>query len=266
MKVLTYILRFIYKVWCAIWFVLPFLILYPLYLIFISKPRWYKYAHGLNRFWSILQLHLYAVPVQVVRKGTLAPNTRYVFCPNHSSYIDIPVLLKTLPGFINFLGKASLCKVPLWGPIFAKLYIPVNRHSTVSMAKSYLLSVKTINAGRDVVIFPEGTIPETAGSKMLEFKDGPFKLAIEKQIPVVPITMPYNHIFLPAVDGKFIVNWHPLRVIIHEPIPTAGLTRKDIDFLKSKVFHIIQTELIKHQHDNRYSNAEEAGALSPTGI
>lgn len=266
MKALTYLPRLIYKIWCAIWFVLPFFLFYPLYLVFMSRPAWYRYAHELNRIWSKLQLRLYAIPVKVIRKSKLDPNTRYVFCPNHSSYIDIPLLLKTLPGFINFLGKASLTKVPLWGPIFGKLYIPVNRHSPVSMAKSYLLSVKTIDAGRDVVIFPEGKIPDTAGNRMHAFKDGPFKLAIEKQIPVVPVTMPYNHIFLPAVDGKFIVNWHPLRVIVHEPIPTVGMTRQDIPLLKNKVFTIIMAELALHQHDNRYSNAPEIGTLSPSGI
>lgn len=266
MKVLKTILRLVYKTWCAIWFVLPFLMLYPLYLIFASRPNWYRYAHELNRFWSKLQLWLYAVPLQVDRRAQLDPNTRYVICPNHSSYIDIPMLLSIFPGYVNFLGKASLAKVPLWGPIYAKLYISVNRHSTVSMAKSYLLAVKTVDAGRDVVIFPEGTIPETAGTTMLDFKDGPFKLAIEKQIPIVPVTMPFNHIFLPAVEGKFIVNWHPLRMVIHEPIPTTGMTRQDLDSLKRKVHSIIQAELALHQHDNRYSNAEETRSLSAPRI
>ena len=264
MKIVRSFFRLIYKTWCAIWFVLPFLVLYPLYLVFASRPQWYRYVHELNRFWSKLQLLLYIIPISVERRGHLDPNKRYVICPNHSSYIDIPMVLSHIPGFINFLGKSSLCKVPLWGPIYAKLYISVDRHSPVSMAKSYLLAVKAINAGRDVVIFPEGTIPETAGSKLLEFKDGPFRLAIEKQIPVVPVTMPFNHIFLPAVDGKFIVNWHPLRMIIHEPIPTTGLTRADLEPLKNKVHHIIQSELALYQHDNRYSNAEKTGALSPS--
>jgi 1-acyl-sn-glycerol-3-phosphate acyltransferase len=266
MKVVTSFFRLLYKTWCAIWFVLPFLMLYPLYLIFASRPQWYPYAHDLNRFWSKLQLWLYAVPLHIERRGHLDPHTRYVFCPNHSSYIDIPMLLSILPGFTNFMGKSSLCKVPLWGPIYAKLYISVNRHSAVSMARSYLLAVKSVDAGRDVVIFPEGTIPETAGSKLLEFKDGPFKLAIEKQIPVVPVTMPFNHLFLPAVEGKFIVNWHPLQMIIHEPIPTTGLTRADVEGLKNQVFTIIQSELALHQHDNRYSNAEEDSSLSPSRI
>jgi 1-acyl-sn-glycerol-3-phosphate acyltransferase len=266
MKIFRSFFRLLYKTWCAIWFVLPFLVLYPLYLIFASRPKWYRYAHELNRIWSKLQLRLYGVPLQVERRAKLDSTIRYVFCPNHSSYIDIPMLLSALTGYLNFLGKVSLCKVPLWGAIYKKLYISVDRHSPVSMAKSYLLALKSIDAGRNLVIFPEGTIPETAGSQLIEFKDGPFKLAIEKQIPVVPVTMPFNHIFLPAVPGKFIVNYHPLRLIIHEPIPTTGLTRKDIEPLKNKVFNIIQAELAKHQHDNRYSNPEEISPFIPSRV
>jgi 1-acyl-sn-glycerol-3-phosphate acyltransferase len=266
MKAITSLFRLLYKTWCAICFVLPFLVLYPLYLLFASRPEWYKYAHELNRFWSKLQLWLYMVPLQVEWRVKLDPANRYVICPNHSSYIDIPMLLSNFSGFTNFLGKASLAKVPLWGAIYKKLYISVDRHSPVSLAKSYLLALRTVDAGRDVVIFPEGTIPETAGTTMLPFKDGPFKLAIEKQIPVVPVTMPFNHIFLPAVEGKFIVKWHPLRLVVHEPISTTGLTRQDIPALKKKVYSIIQAELALHQHDNRYSNAEEASALSTPRI
>lgn len=266
MQLVVSVGRKIYAAWCVVSFLLPFFLFYPLFLLFTTRPAWYKYAHNLNRLWSGLQLRLYGLPVTVKGREHLSPHTTYIFTPNHSSYIDIPMLLQTIPGFLNFVGKDGLAKVPLWGPIYNKLYITVNRRNPVSSARSYLRSKKTLSDGRSIVIFPEGTIAETAGLEMLPFKDGPFKLAIETQTPLVPVTMPFNHIFLPDVEGKFIVRWHPLKLIIHPPIVTVGLTLADLPLLKTKVFTIIQTELTKHVHEHRYTNHPETSALSPSGI
>ena len=266
MKLLTAIFRKIYATWCVISFILPFICFYPFYLIFTSRLAWYKYAHGLNRLWASLQLRLYALPVTVEQRGKLNPNSRYIFTPNHSSYIDIPMLLNAIPGFLNFVGKSSLAKVPLWGPIYQKLYITVDRRNPVSSARSYIRSKNTLLQGRDLVIFPEGTISETAGIEMLPFKDGPFKLAIETQTPIVPVSMPFNHIFLPDVDGKLIVRWHPLKMILHEPISTVGLTLEDIPQLKNRVYTIIQTEFLNHKHEHRYTNHSQISPLSPSGV
>lgn len=267
MKLLTSLYRKIYATWCVIWFVLPFIVFFPFFKIFTSRPNWYKYAHRLNRIWSGFQLHMYGLPITIERRGDLDPATRYIFTPNHSSYIDIPFMIYAVPGFLNFVGKSALAKVPLWGPIYNKLYISVDRRNPISSAKSYIKSKKTITKeGRNLVIFPEGTISEKAGVEMLPFKDGPFRLAIETQTPIVPVTMPFNHMFLPDVAGKFIVRWHPLKLILHNPIPTEGLTLEDIPFLKNKVYHIIQAEFKQHQHEHRYTNHPEVSPLSPSGV
>jgi 1-acyl-sn-glycerol-3-phosphate acyltransferase len=266
MKLMVWILRKIYATWCVISFVVPFLLIYPFLALFTARPAWYRYAHALHRFWSGLQLKLYFIPVTIEKRGRLQARQRYIYTPNHSSYIDIPLLILAIPGFLNFVGKSALNKVPLWGPIFQKLYISVDRRNPVSSARSYIRSKKTLAEGRSLVIFPEGSISEGAGRQMLPFKDGPFKMAIETQTPVVPVSMPFNHIFLPDVDGKFIVRWHPLKMIVHEPIPTAGLTLHDLPFLKDKVYNIIQSEFISHQHEHRHTNHPQISPLSPSGV
>ncbi|GHA71780.1 hypothetical protein GCM10007389_26770 [Pontibacter akesuensis] len=243
---------------------LPFVVTYPLQAVLMRRKKWYSQLHNINRLWSSSALRLFLTPLAVEWRMKLDRKQRYIFTPNHSSYLDIPVVLHAIPGFINFVGKADLCKVPLWGKVYEKLYIPVDRKSPISSAKSYLKSLKSLEEGRSLVIFPEGTIPKSAGEHMLAFKDGPFKLAIEKQLPVVPITMPYNQRFLPDLDGKLKVRWHPLKIIIHEPIETKGLTLADLPQLKEQVFQIIQSELNKHTkvHVNRYSDYPQNSALS----
>ncbi|GAB3828647.1 hypothetical protein GCM10028895_42440 [Pontibacter rugosus] len=202
MKAVKYLSHRIYTTWCVTWFVLPFVVTYPLQAVLMRKKKWYSQLHNINRFWSSSALRMFLTPLTVEWRMKQDKKQRYIFTPNHSSYLDIPVVLHAIPGFINFVGKSDLCKVPLWGKVYEKLYISVDRKSPISSAKSYIKSSKTLEEGRSLVIFPEGTIPKTAGEQMMAFKDGPFKLAIEKQLPVVPITMPYNQHFLPDLDGK----------------------------------------------------------------
>ncbi|GGK66137.1 lysophospholipid acyltransferase family protein [Rufibacter glacialis] len=255
-----------YAVWCTAWFVLPFLTSYPFFRLLIAKPNRYRHAHNLNRMWAKFQLRMYLMPVKVKGLELLNPSQKYIFAPNHSSYIDIPMILAAVPGFLNFVGKKSLTKVPLWGKIYDTLYISVDRDSPISSAKAYIASKKSLQEGRSVVIFPEGKISPESGSKLLPFKDGPFKLAIEQQIPVVPITMPYNHLFLPDVKGKLIIRYHPLEMIIHAPIPTTGLTLQDVETLKAQTFALIQETLDQKNHEHEHRNPTAAGALSPAGI
>ena len=268
MKALKYLSHRIYTTWCCTWFIVPFVVTYPVQAILIRKEKWYKHVHGINRAWSTIFLRMFMAPLIVEWRMKFDRRQQYIFTPNHSSYLDIPMMLHSIPGFLNFVGKSSLAKVPLWGKVYDKLYISVDRKSAVSSAKSYIKSVKTLEQGRSLVIFPEGTIPPTAGEQLLPFKDGPFKLAIEKQLPVVPVTMPYNQHFLPDLDGKLKVRWHPLKVVYHEPIDTRGMTLADLPMLKERVFNIIQTEVTKHKKTdvNRYSDYQEISALSKAGV
>src|SRR5688572_20425246 len=97
----------IYAVWCVTSFILPFVFLLPFFRLFILRKAWYKYAGMLNRFWSWLQLKMYLIPVKVERRAKFNRKQTYIYAPNHASYIDIPLLLSTVPGFLNFVGKVS---------------------------------------------------------------------------------------------------------------------------------------------------------------
>ena len=76
---------------------------------------------------------------------------------------------------------------------------------------------------------------------MSRFKDGAFRVAIEKQIPVVPVTIPFNWIILPP--SQFLLHRHVMKLIFHEPVDTKGLTLDDVATLREKVFRIIEEEL-----------------------
>lgn len=240
---MRHLLRFlahrIYTTWSTFWFVLPFVVTYPVMWVLGKRPAWYRHLHSFNRGWSIFSLRMWGMPVEVVRENPLPASQPCVYVANHSSYIDIPVLFKAIPGFLNIMGKSGLANVPLWGPLFGRVYITVNRESAVSRARSIIQARKSLEAGRSVVIFPEGTISKKPGEEMLPFKNGAFQLAIAAGVPVVPVSMPLNHRFLPDLDGKLRVRYSPLRITLHTPIPTTGLTAADAPALAQQAYQAI---------------------------
>ena len=108
-------------------------------------------------------------------------------------------------------------------------------------------ALEAVDRGRSLAIFPEGTIPKGNHPAMIHFKDGPFRIAVEKQIPIVPVTIPYNWIILPD-NGKFVPNRMLMKTVIHEPIETKGMTVDDIDYLKKLTFEIIDKQLKADNH------------------
>ncbi|RSK47799.1 1-acyl-sn-glycerol-3-phosphate acyltransferase [Hymenobacter rigui] len=221
---------------------MPFVVTYPLQWLLSRRPQWHRYLHALNRQWARLFIFMWGMPVETVRKQPLPAGQPCVYVANHSSYIDIPLLFRTIPGWLNIMGKSSLATVPLWGPIFGSVYITVDRDSAVSRGRAMVQARRTLEAGRSVVIFPEGRIGKHPGQQLDEFKDGAFQLAIATGVPVVPVTMPLNHRFMPDVNGLR-VRYSPLAIIMHAPLPTTGLTVADAPALKQQAYDIISSAL-----------------------
>jgi 1-acyl-sn-glycerol-3-phosphate acyltransferase len=104
-------------------------------------------------------------------------------------------------------------------------------------------AMQAVAAGRSVFIMPEGGIVSDQIPQMkYPFKDGAFLVAIDQQVPIVPISFLNLHDIMPAA---FLFKGQP-KIHIHAPIPTLGLTRDDLPALKERIFHIIQDTL------NRY--------------
>jgi 1-acyl-sn-glycerol-3-phosphate acyltransferase len=142
------------------------------------------------------------------------------------------------------VGKSSAKNIPLFGYMFAKLHIQVDRAAKDSRIKALTRSIRALKSGRSIMIFPEGGIHSTNFPEMVQpFKDGAFSMAIENQVPLVPISLLDNYKAMPEILFK----WHKLRVIIHAPIETKGKTKADINDLKKEVYDIIQPTLNKYK-------------------
>ncbi len=197
----------------------------------------------INRWWAYVFFTLTAMPWSVEVLGKLDPKQSYIFCPNHFSYADIPVMGLN-PHNSIFVGKNDMEHIPIFGFMYRKLHITVNREDLKSRSGTFKKSLLAIDKGKSLVFYPEGGIITKGEPVMGPFKDGAFRIAIEKQIPIVPVTLPHNWIILPPEE--FLIRWKPVKLIFHEPIETTGLTTQDVNMLKEKVYATIEQELKKY--------------------
>ena len=236
------VFQWIYFIWAAFWFLLGFLILYPYFLVIIPRKKWHKYYYWPSKMWALMFYTMIGIPVKKIwhfkpQKGQVA-----VYCPNHFSFLDIPLLTLTMPSFFVFVGLHDFENVPLFGYFYRNIHITVNRGSLKNRYLSFQKSQQAIDDGKNLLIFPEGGIWTEDFPKLSPFKDGPFRIAIEKQVPIIPVTIPYNWKFIPLLDVKRL-HWHRQEVIFHKPIETTGMTIKDLKHLKEQTYSVIDGQL-----------------------
>lgn len=220
-----------------------FLILFPFFKLFLSQEKWFPKAFALKRV--LARLIVFNTGIRVKKIGTTRLDTKqaYVFCPNHTSFLDIVVSYLVIPNYFHYIGKAELLKVPFFNIFFQKMNIVVDRGSIMDAHRAFQRSCDDIDKHISIAIFPEATIPNFTPN-LGNFKNGPFKLAIEKQIPIVPITYLDNwRILADSHKNKGQSGPGCSRVLIHEPIPTKGMTEENMNALKKRVYLTIQKSL-----------------------
>lgn len=237
------VFRRIYSTYGLLVFTLTFILLLPFFVITIKIPGLKKYGRRLNRLWSSIFFTFVFIRVEFVNRHLIKKDQQYIIVSNHFSYLDIPVL-----GFINkdivFVGKSSLGKIPLFGYMFRNLHIAVDRSSLKSRGESIMKTKQALEEGSSVVMFPEGGITSPAPPKMGRFKDSAFKIAIEKQIPVIPVTLSYNHLILPD-DGRLLLKNKKARAVIHPPISVDEMDKQSVTELRDACFNVIQHQLLE---------------------
>lgn len=234
------LLQRVYTIYAGFLFGLSFLVVFPILLICIWVPGWKKFGRKLQQYWAKFYFPLIFLPVKIEKRAKIEKGKSYIFVANHFSYLDIP-MMGFVPGDALFVGKASIRKTPLFGYYFKNLHIAVDRDRLKSRAETMKRAAESLDAGSSVILFPEGGIFTKHPPQMIPFKNGAFRLAIEKQIPIIPVTLSYNHLILPD-DGKLLLRRRPAKMILHEALaPNPNETEES---LKEKCFEIIQKQLI----------------------
>jgi 1-acyl-sn-glycerol-3-phosphate acyltransferase len=140
------------------------------------------------------------------------------------------------------MAKMELSKVPLFNIWFKTIDVPVKRESLRNAHTAFVKAAEKLDEGASLIIFPEGKIPDEAPVMNYPLKPGAFKLAVEKGIPVVPISILDN--FERFNIFTFFMSPGRMRMIVHEPIETKNLTEADVKELSENVFNIINKELL----------------------
>ncbi|MGZ3899546.1 MAG: lysophospholipid acyltransferase family protein [Bacteroidia bacterium] len=227
-----------------LWFVIPFILLFP-FFFFCFKTRNPHLAFKLKRTWSwTICIGSFLFPVIEYKSKRYKLPKPCIIVANHTSYLDIVLSTLYIDHTAVYMAKAELLKIPLFKYFFVYLDIPVNRKSVTDAHKAFIEAGKKLDEGLSVVIYPEGSI--SSEGKLKPFKNGAFKLAIDKQVPIIPAVNLNNWFFLQN-GGFFKSNGRPgiPHIVVGDPIETKGMTSENINELKEKVFIFTKQELDK---------------------
>jgi len=161
---------------------------------------------------------LFIIGIRPVIKGLENLNTKktYIIMSNHASFLDIPLLFKTIPFNIHFIAKKELKKVPFLGwYMWATDMIFIDRKNTKEAKKSLDDACNLIRNGKTVLIFPEGTVSENGNIK--RFKKGGMHIAMQSGVDILPIAHKGTHIVWPD-EKNTVFKKHPVSVNIGKPI------------------------------------------------
>lgn len=250
MKYLKYFFWGVYNIWFYILVtLLTIFVMCPAFIIVAINKNWYKPFYFFGVVWSKLILFFMGFYIKIDKPLDLDITQPYVFVGNHVSMIDVMVMVSVAKRHaMVFVGKKELEKIPIFGYIYRKTMILVDRSSPESRRAVFNSTKEKISKGRNVCLFPEGTVPPTE-MELGKFKQGAFSIAIEHQIPIVVCTFLDNKKRFPWSFGGLLAASKgipgELRVMTHEPISTTGLTINDMKNLSDKVRKIMLEDLKK---------------------
>jgi 1-acyl-sn-glycerol-3-phosphate acyltransferase len=203
----------------------------PLALFAGAVLRWKSGMWALGRLGARLALALAGIRYRVAGRENVPPSA-VVFCSNHESNVDPPVLFEALHRRLHILYKAELRKFPVMGTVFdVGGFVAIERSDRESAMRSIARGAESLKAGNSFLIFPEGT--RSRSGDLLPFKKGGFIMALAAQVPVVPVAISGGRAAMRK--GSPIVRPVHVTVRIGKPIPTAGRGLEDRDELIATV-------------------------------
>jgi 1-acyl-sn-glycerol-3-phosphate acyltransferase len=211
----------------------------PLGLVVGGLFRWKRGLYALGHAGAWLALKLAGIRYRTAGLEHV-PATAVVFCSNHESNVDPPVLFRALHPRLHVLYKAELHKFPIMGTIFdIGGFVPVDRADRERAVTSIARGAASLRAGNSFLIFPEGT--RSRSGHLLPFKKGGFVMAIQAQVPIVPVAVQGGRSAMHK--GSAIVRPVHVTIRVGAPIPTAGLAIADRDALIERVRAAVQALL-----------------------
>ncbi len=226
--------------WRTVFWLIPAISIYTAVLGCVSLTsmlvdRRGRTAHRCARAWSRLILATTGVRVRMRGQARVEPGRSYVFVSNHQSIYDFPILITSIPFELRILAKASLGAFPVLG-----WHLRYTGHLLIERERAGRATLRKVaglmRRGHSLIVFPEGT--RSSDGEVLSFKRGLFLLAIEAGLPVVPVAVRGSRHVMPK--GRLMTCPGDVELVIHEPLPTAGLGRADAGRLAAQARAIVR--------------------------
>lgn len=246
MDYLLFPFRFIFKIYYLVFFSLAMLVTYPIYYFLLKSPKGYPTAFNIMRVHAYIVVLFAGIIMRVKGKENIPATGSVIMCSNHTSFLDAFCIYAIVPRYFVFIGKKEIEKWPLFHIFYTSgMNIMVDRSSVAASFRALKRMSKEIDSGNPLMIFPEGTRPKDPPN-IGPFRAGAFAIAIQKQIPILPVSFVHNWKRL-GIGGMFSGKAGPgiCKVVIHPLVSTIGLKKNDLDQLQEQVREVIAVPLAK---------------------
>jgi 1-acyl-sn-glycerol-3-phosphate acyltransferase len=218
-------------------------LLYPFLYYFSRKSERYPQLNRWRRFYSQVSSVTAGFFFRYYFEAPIDWSRHYIICANHTSNLDIPAISYLVKGNFAFMGKDDLLGNPVTGLFFRTIDIPLNRNSKMSAFRAFKRAGDYLKQGISLVIFPEGRISDGYPPQLGPFKIGPFRLAIEHNVPIIPISIPVNYKRMWDDGSMYGTTPGTSDIYVHAPVDTNRLNMEDADDLRITVYNIINSKL-----------------------
>ncbi len=239
--------QWIYCIYAFVFFVVIMLLLFPFVVIasFFGRIRGGNAIFRLCMLWADLLFPLIFIFAKKLYEVPHDRSRPYIFVANHISLLDAGILPKAFRQPVRPLGKIEMSKIPIFGYIYKKAIVTVDRSNAANRAQSIRILKSIISKKISVLFFPEGTYNQTH-QPLKKFFNGAFRVAIETQTPIKPVLFldTYNRL---RYGNAFSLTPGKCRIVFLDEIPVTGLVNSDTESLKEKVFEIMSKKLLDYK-------------------
>lgn len=244
----------LYRIWFYILVAVPILVFSPfLILTTLSEKTFHQFYWLARNLWAKTILFGMGLWPTIQWSQNLEKGKSYMLIANHTSMLDIMLMLHVSKNPFVFVGKQELAKIPVFGFFYKRVCILVDRNDPKSRTRVYRSVKKKLHQGLSICIFPEAGVPEEH-IILADFKDGAFRMAITHKIPIVPMTFldckkRFSWTFLSGGPGK-------LRVVVHPFIETGILESEDTLTVRKQTRTLLLNTLLNDKERPRKSARE----------